>query len=292
MQPLDRVGTFRGVVEQTAVQKSSNGYPQYVMRLTAEEYFDPTGDLTPGSSGAPGSSGEPGWVDWRPYEMGGTAFLILYGSKGATLACQNLMALFGWDGRDFAALDAMGNVGKTVLFRVTENTYPQAKVRYKIDWVEDPDAPPVRELRSLDPDGLKALTAQFAGQAPPPGRPQKAAAAKAPTKPAASEQAAKPKPVTRPKPAAPATPEATIPEATTTPSSSSDRPPVRNSDEAWAAICLETGGLAEQTVAELWTEAVSFVSGGDPSKELSPEQWTQVRDDVLRDIQNQRPAPA
>ncbi|MEM8737245.1 MAG: hypothetical protein AAGG38_02040 [Planctomycetota bacterium] len=299
MQPFDRIGTFRGVIEKSAVDESKNGWPRFIAAIRVDEYYDPTGELT--------EDGEPGYIPWGQYEMGGTGYFTLYGKSGATATCAAIMALLDWNGYDFEALANADLEDKRVLIRVVEDTYPQAKSPFKIDWIEDPDAPPTRELKSLDSNGLKALTVKFKGQAPGP-------VAKPATAPAKPPAASKPKGAAKPKaesgapsggggggggegkPQAPAKPATPTPSTTknSTPASPASSPaddapaPVANSDEAWASVyASKPDALADDALAELWTEAVSFVSGGDPSKELTPEQWTQVRDDVLRDIVNQ-----
>ena len=37
---IDRPGTFRGQIQERGVGETKNGYPQFVLRVLADEYYD------------------------------------------------------------------------------------------------------------------------------------------------------------------------------------------------------------------------------------------------------------
>lgn len=168
---IDRTGTFRCQATEWAVSKSSGGYPQLVARLYMIEYYDQQ---------------EKEWVDFSEFQMEITAYWILYGrvkgtdNRGPTLNCQQVMKVFGWDGKSFATLAAGDYTDLLFQVRIDENTYPEAKTPYQVGWLDVSDADPNRQLKKLNVEELKGLDVEFAGLLKP--TPKAVSAAKAPPK--------------------------------------------------------------------------------------------------------------
>ena len=187
--PVDRTGTFRfDHVLESGVSKTKNGFPSFNVRLHLEAYYDEE---------------EGQWVDWTPYETEISSYFTLFGKAKKsgqiepTLNHQQVMAVFGWDGRSFAALGVTDFSDIKGQVRIGANTYEGAKNPFQVSFVDVYNADPARQLRKLDPDALKALDSEFAHILQHSGKAPKAATVPA-QKPATQPVLPK-KPVGRPK---------------------------------------------------------------------------------------------
>jgi hypothetical protein len=314
MAPIDRPGTFRGTLEEYGVgETKKNGYPQFVVRLKATEYFDEEGVI-------PGPNNEAGkpetWVPW-PYDQEITAYLVLYTRNAKTgqweelLNAKQLQAALGWKGDSFATL-ANGNYqGQVILFRVEQHEY-EGKSSLQVSWVDSKDANPIRQLPKYDTGKLQGLDTKFAAvlkkapAGPPTSVPKTAAKPKG--KPGRPTAAANQPPGTSGKPVVPAqnapvsvtgtTPPVTVSPLTPAPSSppatapaapKSDapfgdpRPPETTKEEAWkqvnVSLSRDLQKFPDDKLAEVWVEEVVKVSNGDEDK-ITPTQWAEIRDAV------------
>ena len=239
MQMLTRDGAFRGHVLEWAVSKSTGGYPQFVMRLAAEEWYNPeTSEYEP----------------WNQYEQEIRAYLILYaanqdGSPKEMFHVNDIKAALGWDGLSFESLENGEWGDKVVMFRTSVSDY---NGKIQVQSIGHADAPPITELKRVDTPALAAMTAKYSGMltantsAPKPA----AASKKAGTK-KASPSPTDARAVPTPPPSS--APTNTVPGNVTT------------KEAAWAAVCDAKGILSADKRAELWAVERDKI-GGDESK--------------------------
>lgn len=300
---IDRAGTFRGKATEWGLSKSSGGFPQFAMKVTATQYYvnDPAEMEAFGLT-------EVGWVDWSAFDQEAVGFLVLFNAEKALLNFEQIQKALGWDGSDLQALHTGPWNEKEFLFQVEENTYNN-NTSLRINWVDAFDAPPVRGLSNLDAEGIKALTGQFAhllngkAKAAPVKAPAKAPAKAGPVvgKPVAAPAAVKPAtPSTVAAPSAAAKP--TTPTATPTAAPSSTpvtiaakKPPAAKpkvetapfvadgttKDAAWAAASAQQGVVSDDTMATLWIDACEAVAPGMAEEAITPAQWLQVQAQVI-----------
>jgi len=286
MQAIDRVGTYRGQILQHAVGETKNGYPQWVARVKAKEYYDE--DHEDG----------PQWVPWGEYECAMDAYLVLFTEKGPCLNYEQVKKATGWDGRSLAGLDALDLASTIILFRVEESTY-NGTTRLQVQWVDHQDASPTRQLRKLDASELAALDAKYKLSGPP-----KAATAKAAPKPPAAPAAeggstnSAPAPAPTSKPASPpAPPKSAKPKPAAKPAAKpAETPPDEGGatpkadptaaectmTEAWAAVVEYTPEATDNDRSEAWLNAVNEVAGeGTADNDVTNAQWAQVREKAI-----------
>lgn len=168
---IDTAGTYRGEVTEAAFQLSRNGFPQFVVRLTAtERYISEKSDLDFYVGNGTIEEAEPQWLDWSGMDENITAYMILYGNKdgtgefnttNVTSSYKQIQSALGWDGKNFDDLRNNKFVGDIVLFRVADSDnekYPGMKVV----WFDKKDAPPTRELRNVADSELTDLNKKLA----------------------------------------------------------------------------------------------------------------------------------
>lgn len=299
---IDRAGTFRGKATEWGLSKSSGGFPQFAMKVTATQYYV----SDPAEMEAFGLT-EAGWVDWSAFDQEAIGYLVLFNDVKAMLNFEQVQKALGWDGSDLQALHTGPWNEKEFLFSVEENTFNN-NTSLRINWVDAFDAPPVRGLSNLDAEGIKALTGQFAhllnGKA-------KAAPVKAPAKAPAKAGPVVGKPVAA-KPATPVAPTVAKPSAitagtagttsTSTPTTNlpapttaaAKKPPTAKKietapfvadgttkDAAWAAASAQQGGVSDDTMATLWIDACETVAPGMAEEAITPAQWLQVQTQVV-----------
>lgn len=166
MALIDRTGRFRGRPTQGIIDETKNGFPQFIVRLEATEYFDET-------------TGE--WIDWSQYGQSITAYLVLFNATKALMNYDQVMKAFQWDGTDMAALQTNDFGDLQISFEVEENVY-NGNVSLRVNWVDTYDASGKTGGGDLTPSDqgkvntLNAKFRQFMKTAPAP------APAKAPVK--------------------------------------------------------------------------------------------------------------
>jgi hypothetical protein len=269
MNAIDRPGTFRGKLSDWGVSESKGGFPQFVARFTAQEFFDETAG---------------GYIPWAEYEQDIVGYFVLYTLKNGDweelLNAKQIKKALGWSGVDFESL-ANGKYDETiVLFRVESHEF-NGNTKLQVSWIDAADASPTATLQKYDASKLKGLTAKLgaaltgtAAPAKPIGRP---------LTPPKGKKAA-PKATGEAKPAAPST--ATPPPASPAPvpSAPSGNPPPASptcstKDEAWAAVNGELKAVSDEKLAEVWIAEVSKL--GKAEDAFTPDDWTKVAQLVL-----------
>ena len=149
---IDRAGTFRGNIVDHGVSASSGGFPQFTARLRATEYYDE-------------EKGE--YISWEEYDQTIDGYFVLYtkdqqGQWKELMNAGQLKKVLGWDGLAFESLAAGQYGDKLVMFRVEEHEY-NGKTKLQVQWLDEADASPTRQLPKYDTNKLKALTASMGG---------------------------------------------------------------------------------------------------------------------------------
>ena len=270
---LNEIGDFRGRAISGAVSQTKNGYPQLVLELHATDVYD-------------GES-----VEFYPDAVDGTitAYLCLFGGKGdATLAVQQVIEVFGWDGASFGGLNELVKdltsrpEGMPIGFTIKENTY-EGNTNIQVSWIRPFDAAPGKTIRECTSDELKDLDKQYA-------RGLQAVRGKA--------KVAAPKPKTAPKapprvPAAPAVPDAAPP----TPVAKPVPVATGKSSKGKAWVKITTANRAEATdkggggagfddtqLTELWQNTIMKVAGDARPNDITREQWYQIQEECVAQV--------
>lgn len=308
MSQIKQIGTYRGLVVDKGISKTTNGHIQLVAQLVATECYDfETGE----------------WIeDWQQYdEQYGseiTGYLMLFSkdaSKEAFQTAKQLQKAWGWDGVSLSELEQLEP--GPFQFRVIEDEY-DGKKRLKVAWIDSYDAVPGGIIQKLDESELKKLDAQYANalrklsggpkpksvpKAEKPAMPEVPEKSKKPELPPAAKAkydaakkrgkeaeakvaaATKTKKVSKPpaptKPAMPAPPPADPPakEAQSV-AESLGLPATCNANEAWETCYKrKSDKMTDVQIGEIWVETVEEFGGQD-----AVESWATVRDIVLEKI--------
>lgn len=281
---IDRVGTFRGKPQEWAVNTSTNGFPQFVCRLLATEFYDSENEV---------------WTPWAEYGMEITAYLVLFGNKGPCLNHTQVQKALGWNGATFAALDSGDWSDTLIQFQVTDHEY-NGQTKKQVNWIDAHDAEPGTSIKKLDSKDLKALDTKF-----------KVAKAAAPASAAPTgKPVAPPKlPISAPAPTdpTPAAEDATgsspdsdvgTPTASAPPTSgkSNRKKSKKNTGtnitglteactktEAWAKIAeLKLEEVTDDQLNEAWLESCEEILGEEGNEDdLTQSQWAAIRDKTL-----------
>ena len=281
MGPIDRIGTFRGTPTEWAVGKTKNEYPQFVVRLMAtEKWIESTEEMEAFKLT------EPGWLSWSEYEQSIVAYLVLFNNDGPIFNYDQVQTALGWDGASFSGLAEMDHAGKTVLFRIEENTYG-GTTRLQVAWIDEKDAPIERTLRALDPDKLRDLDSKYAGmlntkkvtpasfQAPENRAAPKATSPAPPAgRPTPSPSTATIPPTGSGQPTGSKTPPTTGPPADEAPPANLPPAETCTMDEAWIAI--QHAAKDDDKAASIWVEAAEAV-GIENQESATNGDWANVR---------------
>ena len=292
---VDRPGTYRfNQVLEAGVSKTKNGHPSFNVRLLLSEFYDET-------------EGE--WVDWSEYEMEVSPYFCLFGmgskskKKEPTLNHQQVMKVFGWDGRSFQVLAANDYSKVKGQVRIADNDPEYAdKNPFIISFIDVFDADPGSQLRKLNAEELKKLDAEFAQLLQSSGKAPVAATAPA-------KKNTKPKP-----PKAAITPEEEPPSADEKKAAlraKSDRlkaagkkkpaPPTRQAPELTAPEIPSTKEYTKQQAYEIvvdmkadecsdeqlktnWIAAINDVAGEVSDEDVTGQQWGVIVDKVLDEV--------
>lgn len=308
MGNIDRIGTFIGTVLESTLGQSSGGNPQWVARLLATKRYiaDPEEmkhfNLT-----------EPAYVDWN-YDESIVAFMVLFTDKGPLKNYEQLTAATGWKGEDFQELADGSLVGKSILFRVEENNYKD-KTTLQVGWIDAPDAPPERTLKSVDASKVAELNKLFLANLKKPAAPAKPAVAAKPATPAVKPTVPAPKPTTpavTPTPAAapaPSTPTTVVaapapateaPKTKTPPPRKQKTPPpppaaepVANGlpeettkDAAWDYVNTPAvkGENDDGVIEDAWIAACNEVGPQRDEATFTGVEWARVRNIIMKDL--------
>lgn len=310
---LDRIGTFRcKLLEHGIDAKKKKGtdieLPWFNVRVLLTEVHD-------------AKEGE--WFDYSEWNAEITAFLCLYGAIkkkggeiGPTLSMDQVKKVFNWDGRSLVQLANGKYDDLEFQVRIGENTYEKATYPYQVNWIDAYDAEPGTQLRKLDAAELKSLDKQFAAlgakNATPKAvataakTPAKAHPARVPTDDAAPDTPAEKKVKMAKKSAknlkaaeakkAATSPPATLTMSTVPPPKSESQdvivPPASPQEttctmqQAWDAITeLKDPTIDDKTIELVWHNTIVEIAGPDTESEnITPEQWHQVKESVLKDV--------
>jgi hypothetical protein len=274
MQAIDRAGTFRGKPVEWGVSETKNGYPQFVLRLQAIEYYDEEAAA---------------YIPWAEYEQEATGYLVLYtkdknGQWQELLNAKQIKKVFGWSGLDFESL-AEAKLAETILlFRIEDSEY-NGSTSLKLTWIDSADSNPVKQLPKYDAAKLKGLTAKMGGALQATAAaPTPATAAKAPAKAPAKGKKPLPKADAAAKSAAPSTdtpPPASPATASPAPSAAPALIPtstLETKDSAWTAV-NEACGVSDEKLAEVWIAVATSL--GKPEEKFTAADWKAVKDAVL-----------
>lgn len=284
MPQINRPGTFRGIPQEWGVSESRNGFPQFVVRLQATEYFDEAGEI---------EGNEPGtWMPWDYDENEITAFLILFGATGQIFHVDALQAALGWDGSSFANLDGNDWSESVIQFRVVSETY-DGVTRLKVQSVNAQDADPGRTIKKLDAKDLKDLDAKFKGLlggakvAPKSAKPTAPASPAAPARPAAP-QSADPTPAEESTENTPPAPPAAPKKKKIKSKKAKPTADACTKEEAWKLVHkLRTEGVTDEALADAWISAAAeVVPDEEDDSKFTSTQWAQIRDKTLDQIEH------
>jgi hypothetical protein len=258
---ISQAGYYKGTVLDGGVGESSGGFPQCNLALKAAEVYDPETDS---------------WLPANPEADEINYYGVLIDSKDhETLNAKQLKKIVGWDGASLVELANHPFPGTPIQFRVEPNTYNE-KTTLQVSWIDEPGASPVRGVRKLDADGVKALQAKYAGVLASTKAPKKAVSAPAAVAaPAKAPVAAPPAPATAPpkrgRPAGkPVIPKTNVGKCT--------------ADEAWAAVSsLKRDNVTDEALTTEWTTAIQTVTGdiNTAEEKITPENWFQIKELVL-----------
>lgn len=285
MSLIDQVATFRGRVVDLGVNLSSGGFEQCECKVVAEEIYDDE---------------EKVWVDYSQVEENEiTAYLILFGKKGATLNVEQLKKVFNLGSPfSFQELGSVDYSETKIQFRTKISNY-EGKDRIQVDWIDEYDAEPGRSVRKLDASELKQLDAKYASLLKQSGKakiPVKApvsapatsvsdtpigAAAAVPRQAGIVKKAKSKKPASPPKKNTTTMPDESGPD-TLVPGPFQDAVQECTMEEAFGA-CAEgrDESVDDAALAKAWLASVKEVGGGKPRETLTPSQWYQIKEKVL-----------
>jgi outer membrane biosynthesis protein TonB len=300
---IDRNGVFIGKIVDSALSLTKKGFPQWVALLKAtKKYIASPEEIAHFQGQGFLQDGQPGWVDWSTFDEEIVAFLVLYNSTEEIspdtelLNVQQLSAATGWQP---PAFDTLANLaGQEILFRVEYDSYTNPETGkvsegYKVTWIDSKDAPPERQLKSLDAGGIATLMQKVVGYGTIGKTAAKPAAPAKPTKPVSA--AASPKPATpavasapsapAPAPAQPgnpvaAAPQGTTPTANTSPSTTEQRPVVETTPAAQPSVEKKAARAkkapAPAPVASPAPPAPAQTLGGLPAQSTMEDAWEYV----------------
>jgi len=244
---LNEVGYFRGTVADWGVTTSTNGYPQFVVELRAEQYYDEGEGI------------------WSPVDEVDTitAYQVLFGGNGkATLNNKQIQKVFGWSGASFKDL-ALSDYSETkVQFRTEEEIYNN-ETSIQVGWIDEYDAKPGRKVSKLDEDDLAKLDAQYSKQL-------KNTATKKPTKSTKTKTKIKTK-----------TKKSSDRPKKSKKKKDDDIGGRCTADDAWEEVADESmrkEGLSEEDVGVIFLEVVTEVLGEKDEDDATPEEWFKIKE--------------
>lgn len=256
---INQEGFYHGVIVSGSLGQSTNGFPQEILALRADEVYDSESDS---------------YLPWDAENAEITAYLILIDGKDReTKTMQQLKKVIGWDGGSFVDLNEMDLTDMPIAFRVQENVY-NGNTTLQVSWIDTLDASPTRTVPKLAKEDVAALQARYASVLAGTKSAAKPASAKKTTEPAAQ---------------APATAGTTTPpKAKTIKSKTPPKAPKTvvgkcTADDAYnACYSLKRDDVTEDALNDMWLEAVAAVNK-DESK-ITKEQWFEIKEGLLKQV--------
>ena len=257
---FDREGRFRGPIMESGVSRSTGGFPQFVAKIMATEFYDVTTKE---------------WIPWQEYSQSGTAFLILAGAnEKATINAKNLVEALGWDGVSYGTLNDTDYTATPIQFDVKDND----EYGFQIDLIHAADADPNRVVGKLDADKIKDLDAKFSSALADtaPAKTATKTKRKSSKKPPAPPKSTPPTSPTK----VPASPPPATPPAGTEPQVYCPTPCTQQ--EAWDEACkLKKDDVTDEQLSAEWADAVVAVADGRDQGDLTDEDWGKIRELVI-----------
>ena len=259
MSSITKTGTYRGIILDTGIATTKNGFPQWVAQLQAAEFYDEETHQ---------------WVDWTSYEEKDiTLYAVLFGGESKpTLVYGQLQKVLGWSGISFSELAAMDCSQIKLQFRVDTNLY-EGVTSLRVNWIDVYDAEPGRTVQKLDPDKVKELDAKYANalrQASGGPKPKKVE----PVVPVSIPAPAKVK-NKKVKSITPSIPEHAPPQDTD----------VCTKEDAWnSAYEVKPELMTDNQISEIWLKTIETMDG-----EKAIADWSKVRDAVIEQIKDEIP---
>lgn len=311
-QKIETAGVYIGTIIESGLSLTKKGYPQAILRLaSAKKYVESEEEIEHFQKQGLLQDGQPAYVDWSAFGEEGVYYGTMFNSatefsdSTKLLNYEQLQLATGWDGTEFDSFTNGSFVGKQILFRVQEKKAyinDQGKQiggdgTLEIGWIDNKDAPPQRQLKSVEADQVKSLNAMLKGMGKPAAKPAASAVTKpAPAAPVASPSvatvtASTPPAASAPAPAAVVTPKPPTKrkakESTPAPAESAAAPSVpaeATQGDAWAYVCAHKGEQDDQAVEEAWIDACATIGSDKEESQFTGADWAQVRDLVLKKI--------
>lgn len=296
-EKIQAPGVYRGIILESALGVTKSEKPQWVGKIAIhEKWVDSPTEL------AELGREEPCWADCSSHGLETTAFLMLFNSteefsdETAMANYAQLKLVTGWDGTEFDSLTDDAFVGKQILCRLEFGTdYINDKGvevagQLRCQWIDAYDASPVRQLKSVDADKVKALSAKLKfSKAIKVATIAKPVAAK----PAATEPVAVKPPATKPaatKPAATKVPPKTsapvvVEEAVVEEEVAAEITPL-DQGAAWEFVCNNSNGALAAVIEKTWIEQTKAVLGdrGVDDSVLTNDDWGQIAVSVIAEL--------
>jgi len=255
MELINQKGYYRGVITDSGLSQSTNGFPQEVLALRADEVYDPDSDE---------------WLPADPEANEITWYGVLISSKDKeTKNCEQLKKVTEWDGASFVELSQMNMVDIPIQFRVEPNTYKEVTT-LQVSWIDPIGASPSgNRLINIDAADVAALQARYAS-----------VLASTKAAPKAVSAVSTPKTATKPK-----TPKATKPKATKPTAPKAPKAVVGKctADEAYTTCYnLKRDDVTDDALNDIWLAEVAKVNA-DESK-ITDEQWFTIKESVLGQV--------
>lgn len=258
MVKLTQEGTYRGLILDHGVSQTKNGYPQFVVNLSALESWNENDEE---------------WIDFSEYDAGMMGYFVLVGGDAKPLLnMDQVMKATGWDGQSFSVLDSMDLSNTMVQFRVEWNEY-NGNESLQVSWIDHMDATPGVKVKKLDKDELKTLDAQYKNVL-------KLVSGK--SSPVVSKKN-KPKSTTSEKPKRRGRPPKVKPEDTPDPESDISTPQPCDIETAWGdfAAQAEKIKLDGDEINKIWLEVIENIVGDKDEDDITDEEYGQIRAKLL-----------
>ena len=307
MARVDRTGTFLATPIDYGIDKTKNGgFPTFNIQAKLVKYYDE-------------ESGE--WMAWDEYGQEIPIYLSLFGKNKKTqeieptLNHQQVMKVFEWSGDSFVDLINRDYKGLLFQVRIKDNDPKYATNNpFVPSYIDVADAAPIRGIKKLDTDSVRALDAEFAIATKKSAKPKTAVTApkippKIPAKVVVPEKARGAE-AQNPEPVAEASAVETLEEKkakmlekskknlAASKGKSAAVPPTRKvpsapktdspegectKQEAWETIVeLKAKDVTDEQLGEIWNSTIDEVVGeGIDNKDVTVKQWFSIREKVL-----------
>lgn len=260
---IDRTGTFRGGITDFGLATTKNAFPQLIVALHAEEYYD---------------EDEKKWVSWEGVEEADImAYLVLFGTdKKPVLNLKQVQKALDWDGLSFVSLLKIDWQNIKIQWRVETHLFNETTT-LRVNWVDAYGAEPGRTIVKLTDDEVKKLDTEYAVAF------KKNAGGQQQVKPVSASDL----PWTKPE----------IPKSelvTTTP----PKPPKKKTvtkpgctlEEAWKECsAAKAKSITEDKLAEIWVETVMTLAPDNDQEKMTPDLWLRVKEIVSTRVKDDLP---